>query len=281
LPDDEENHVEHAFHLEGSTVVFDKPPSTKETARETREREAHEFARNQVQINKRTGWFNGLLVLATFSSVGIGLWQGSISQTAANAARDAVGIAEHTREDAKTSSDASTKQANNVLQATMDNFQREQRPWVVATVLQLILDEKGGSNMTVNTWITNKGKTPAFDVKVSHFGSITSYVPLDIDVFLKTTKSKAYSGISNNGFMVQGYEANVPQITTALTPKQSADIKAKKLLVYTFGDINYTDSFGVHHFTQFCGIYEPTNFQMNGVTQFNFCKRHNFVDRNK
>jgi hypothetical protein len=162
LADEEQNDELHPFHLEGSSVIFDKPPSAKETTHERREHEAHEFARTQVAINRRTAWFNGLLVLATFSTVGIGTWQGFISQRAANAARDAVRTAEQARNDAKAAVAESEREARTSFQATINNFHREQRAYLIPGDPE----DTGGYGL-IRFPIINYGHTTASDISVS------------------------------------------------------------------------------------------------------------------
>jgi hypothetical protein len=89
LCDQEQDSVNRPFHREGDAVVFDPIPDPKETAAKTRENEAHEFQRDIVETNKKIAKFNGLLVIATFVTIGVGIWQGTISRRAANAAKDA------------------------------------------------------------------------------------------------------------------------------------------------------------------------------------------------
>lgn len=93
MSDNEQDSADRPFHREGQAVVFDKPRSEEEIARETRDREQHEFARAQVKTNRRLAWFTGALVLATFCTIAIGVWQAEISQKAANAAKSAADAA--------------------------------------------------------------------------------------------------------------------------------------------------------------------------------------------
>lgn len=89
LTDHEHADAPRPFHTEGSAVVFDKPKSEEEKTRQRREDEQHEFARAQVRTNKRLAWFTGLLVLGTFVGSGITIWQATIAQTSATAAKKA------------------------------------------------------------------------------------------------------------------------------------------------------------------------------------------------
>src|ERR1700678_459835 len=94
LSDQEQNSEPAPFHEEGGAVIFDKPKSQDEIARQRREDEQHEFARRQVKTNHRVAVFTGLLVFATLCTILVGIWQGNISQRAADAARDAEGVAD-------------------------------------------------------------------------------------------------------------------------------------------------------------------------------------------
>jgi hypothetical protein len=93
LSDHEQKDESRAFHFEAGRPIFEKAKGQEEATNETRAREQHEFAREQVKINKKQNLFTALLVMGTFFGTGIGIWQGSISQTAANAARDAASTA--------------------------------------------------------------------------------------------------------------------------------------------------------------------------------------------
>ena len=116
MSDQEHNNEPAPFHREGGSVIFDKPPSAEEAARQRRENEQHEFARSQVKTNKTLAYFTGALVVATFCTIGVGIWQGTISQKAANAARDAVTVASNT---------LTETQASNARQALLTDQARK------------------------------------------------------------------------------------------------------------------------------------------------------------
>lgn len=78
MSDEEQGIGPAPFHEEAGTVIFDKPKSEEEIARQRRENEQHEFARSQVKTNKRLAWFTGALVLASFCTIAVGIWQASI-----------------------------------------------------------------------------------------------------------------------------------------------------------------------------------------------------------
>lgn len=82
------------FHREGTDIIFNTKDENKENSDQVRVREQHEFQRTQVTTNKTIAWFTGALMLATFCTIGVGVWQGMISQKSANAARDAADAAQ-------------------------------------------------------------------------------------------------------------------------------------------------------------------------------------------
>lgn len=96
MSDQEQGNGARSFHEESGAVIFDKPKSQEEIDRGRREDEQHEFARAQVVTNKRLAWFTGALVFATLCTIGVGIWQATISQRAANAAKSAADTAAKT-----------------------------------------------------------------------------------------------------------------------------------------------------------------------------------------
>lgn len=65
-------------HKEGEAIVFDRPVEQEQAARQRRENEQHEFARSQVNTNKWLARFTFALVIATFCTIGVGIWGASI-----------------------------------------------------------------------------------------------------------------------------------------------------------------------------------------------------------
>lgn len=175
LSDQEQDNESHLFHREGENIVFEKPKSKEEIAHETRDREQHEFAREQVKTNRRLAWFTGLLVLGTFCGTGIGIWQATISQTAANAARDAVGVASRSLRETEASNArqavlteqarlSSERASSKALDATIESFRQDQRAWI--GIDSWVLDEfQVGQPVRIKVRIMNRGKTPAVDVE--------------------------------------------------------------------------------------------------------------------
>jgi hypothetical protein len=94
LADQEQDKGKHPFHREGSDIIFDPPDKKEESAEETRAREQHEFQRTQVKTNQRIAWFTGVLMVFSFLTILVGVWQGTISSRSAKAAQDAADAAQ-------------------------------------------------------------------------------------------------------------------------------------------------------------------------------------------
>lgn len=291
MADKEQNSVGTQFHREGEAFVLDTPPDPKETTRQRREDEQHEFARTQVQTNRRLAWFTGALVVATFFTIAVGIWQGSISQKSANAAKDAAQIAKDTLEatknanaqqrldniasaaDAKLLADRTAAQADKSLQATIDNFHLQQRAWVTVTSMSAKKLEIGDVT-TAKVDIKNTGTAPAFDVEIR----------VNDSVELKGHKLQIGYGDTNKnppasrGVLPPGGEANAtaPERlingTTTVYKAEQTYINAlvSGEAVYTvFGIIKYKDVFRAPHQTTFCAILN------SDLTTFHSCADYN------
>jgi hypothetical protein len=236
----EQNNEQHPFHVEGSGIVFDKPKSQEEIARQRREDEQHEFARQQVQTNKRMAWFTGLLVVGTFAGTAIGIWQASISQTAANAARDAANTASGTLAEIQASNRAQTVANDKALQATIDNFHLDQRAWL-APLVPISKVENGKAFFKVP--FKNTGRTPAIDAQAGL--KITNNPSL-----IPTTDPEPDKGSGKGLIPPDGVE------TTSNIDYPLDEAHTKLVLqgthVYVFGTMRYKDIFGQKHWTQYC-----------------------------
>src|SRR5215469_2880824 len=172
-----------AFHEESGAVVFEAPKPQEEVARQRRVDEQHEFARRQVTTNIWMVVFTGALVLATACTIGVGIWQASLSKESADAAKvsaDAAKSAAQTASDtlnelkdneaSSTSQfkeqlgrlDASIKQAQRMANATEQanaNAIAADRPWIAGRieVTDFDVDKKGHVTCTLE----NTGKRPA------------------------------------------------------------------------------------------------------------------------
>lgn len=94
---------------EGDALLLPGRVETLEhQAAEAKERE-EQYRNEQITTNRRIATFTGLLVLCTLATAGVGLYQASISNTAANAAKTA---AQAASDNAKTAADTLTEIKN-------------------------------------------------------------------------------------------------------------------------------------------------------------------------
>ena len=89
VAENEDRDRHHPFHLESGAVVFDKPKTQEERAREKGDEKEDEYKRDQVRTNRRLTLLNLFLVIGTLASSCIGIWQAVSSQKSAQAAKTA------------------------------------------------------------------------------------------------------------------------------------------------------------------------------------------------
>lgn len=178
---------------------------------------------------------------------------------AAEASQDAVAIADRS------------------LKSSIENFQRDERPWIVVKLMEFAVTKQDkGYTLSGDVVIQNSGKSPAWNMHVSHAGTQTNYGMLDVDKWTATHPSDPMLKIVTDSAIISaGDQATIPFTEYPVSDKFGEDIKSHKLWVYTFGDISYTDSYGINHLTRYCGIWNPK------TTRYDFCPNHQYVDREK
>jgi hypothetical protein len=256
------------FHQEGSAIIFDKPKSEEEIARRRRENEQHEFARAQVETNRRLAWFTGALVIATFCTIGVGIWQGTLSQKAANAARDAVEVARGTLQETQRSNSrqarlteasrlSSEVQSHAALQSSIDNFRLDQRAWLGVSDYTYSLGESGTIGST--GIVLNTGKSPASNIhcRITGMTKEKDYVLRDSDLVYPPELPTVTQGtlFPNQHFPLT---AGGPPMDPSSQKAWSDNVASGELMQYFFGEVRYKDSFGVWHWTYFCTKYVPS-----------------------
>ncbi|MGA3071198.1 MAG: hypothetical protein ABSD43_13375 [Terracidiphilus sp.] len=242
MPDQEQNNVGTSHHREGETVIFDRPVDPVEAARQRRESEQHEFARQQVNTNKWLVRFTFALVFATFCTIGVGIWQNSISRRLAQIAEAQLRI--------------------------------DDRPWLKVEVTN---DNPLGAGKPVvaGVRITNIGKTPATQVMiVTKVAVIPVNKEPDLPDHMLAPKMEMYNppvgttgksaGAGNVTIMAVIYPTDHEDIVARrladaaeypafpLSIQEATDINAKKDWVMVFGEVWYTDILGQIHWTRFC-----------------------------
>jgi hypothetical protein len=253
LSDQEQRDEPSTFHKEGGSIIFDKPKSQEEIARERREDEQHKFAQQQVKTNQRLAWFTGLLVIGTFFGTAIGIWQARISQRAANAARDAAGVASRTLDETQRTNAAQQKFASDSLRATIENFHLDQRAWLGPKVLEMKPMQAPNPIVSAMT-ITNSGKTPALRVEFL-FYLHPSDRPINVVEYVKHPVEKGKL-ITASTIMLPGATYVLSADTGATDALGVENVKNGGELIYFFAFISYLDVFGARHHTRACALYQ-------------------------
>jgi hypothetical protein len=258
LSEQEKDNESRPFHLEGGGIVFDKPKSQEEIARETREREQHEFARSQVKTNKRLAWFTGALVVATFCTIGVGVWQGCISQKASNAARDAA--------------DAATAAANVASGALVESkrqteIQREEvEGELAATIIvdsprptPFSIEESSLKRQGLYLYFANAGKVPATKITAK-----ATLVRLGIPRFESLGAVQIVTGYRDflvpeqldhpaQGFVTEDFHVRFD--TDQLSTSYIERIRSEDEAIRVNGIVEYDDGFGRKIPRSFCFMF--------------------------
>ncbi len=157
------------------------------------------------------------------------------------------------------------------LDASIEASRNDQRAWVGIKSMDVTLLETD-KPLKTEVKIINTGKTIALDLYYP--GAVqTSWVPLDIEKFERSKNMPPATAPMRAGVLFQNIEVNIPAETSVpLNSQQVEAIKARRLLVYLFGEIHYKDIFRRPHTTQYCGVYVP------GTRRFEDCTQHTSVD---
>jgi hypothetical protein len=228
------------------------------------------------------------LVAITFYYTRAAFRQAKASETAANAARDAVGVASSTLTEtqvsngrqaaladaARKTSEAESKQA---LDATIDNFHQDQRAWV-ATI------DISGTPVKDTQWVVtvrakNTGKTFA---KKFHLVTGTSmglerpdFSPVD-KYREDPSKTTSISLLSPGGEYVartaltgEGSEHGFPDPAQADIDRMKAGFP-----IFVYGKMSYVDVFGVSHWSTYCS-------HLTRQLAWENCSYHNDADEDQ
>jgi hypothetical protein len=229
-------------------------------------------------------WFTGALVLATFCTIGVGIWQAVISQEAANSARDAVSVASRTLADTERSNKAQEELNKSTLDASIRNFQIEQRAWIELdppkSALAPLADTPPGMTLLrFPMYLRNVGKTSAFDIKFRFYNPIGSalfkddktgigQLQLPIAILRQKevenvhrfvgpkVKVGVYEGFAVPGVLAPGVRVSAPFTIIALTPTEARKGRSPpdplNYFTYLIGRVEYSDTFGTPHWMKFC-----------------------------
>lgn len=283
------------FHEEGGAVIFDKPNSQEEIARRRREDEQHEFARSQVKTNKRLAWFTGALTLATFCTIGVGIWQaciyggqlgvmkgqlkqmkGSSKQTDAMLCWYRQQLAEMQRQ-----AEASITQAEAVSESELPRFELTKNGIDIAKDKQQVL--------TIPIEITNAGKTMARDVHISVMAVLvdSNKDPSQFDykgkycfrvggpIWESGMNLESQLGKGRAGVAVSDEKGNLINVDDS----RASQIKSGEKHVVVYGRITFRDFLGVRHWENMCSVSRAAEgvFRNSGHER---CTEYNSNDNN-
>lgn len=206
-----------------------------------------------------------ILAIATSALAMIALWQ----WTALNSSDVAI------HESAKAATDAA-KAAKDSVRLTRNAMKLDQRAWIGVSLVDPIPSiPVAGKTFAAKITITNSGRTPARNI-VS-VGTLDPLTPPELPDFTYTGREKL-----NMGTIAPGGGGTIP-----FTPLHDNTTKADYILapefinklidrtatVYVSGRIDYSDIFGVPHWTTYCAfLIVPFN------GQFGRCESHNDTD---
>lgn len=142
----------------------------------------------------------------------------------------------------------------------------DQRAWLGVKGMSITTLE-AGKKVSVAVEITNTGKTIARSSKT--FSSLKfSLAPIDIPTFAvsgerrlpKPTPAVFFPGVLFA--MNSSSDENASEEDVKL-------IKARTMLIYVFGELEYADVFGQNHRILYCGIYQPSRSSFDSCSNYN------------
>jgi hypothetical protein len=298
LSNQEQDDVPH-HHREGEAFVFDPPENQREAARRRREDQQHEFARSQVNTNARLALFTGALVLATFCTIVVGIWQaciygrqlramqGQLTQMQGTSAQTNQLICLYQEQLAQMrrqslamedSAEAAVDQAEAVTQSEMAHFEIDRGAAIV----------KNGQPIRLPFTVQNTGKTDATDVV---FKSVAVFIENDRDPSFSYTRKgvfRASAPLWTPG-MSLSTATHVPEISVGVRnpdgtlviadAEMEADYMSGKKDVVGYGRISYRDYFGKEHWFDFCGASQVFHRDMS--SRHHKCTSYNKTDSNR
>jgi len=263
LVEDENNSASGSFHEEAGTFVFDKPKSEEEVARQRREDEQHAFARRQVKTNKMLAWFTGALVVATFCTIGVGIWQLVVyrGQLAAMQGQlDQMAKQYPELQKSATASRDSADAADRSIRITQDQMRLDERAWITISEITIATDPPAPPHRLLIHY-HNSGKTPGLNgcARVDQADSLERIPTMDKEPVPGKCPTLT---LSPQGGVTSEIALEETSATVGADGRRSA---------YLYGTIWYDDIFRRGHWSQFC---EEILWDSKTV-MFNACMKHN------
>lgn len=163
------------------------------------------------------------------------------------------------------SMDDSAKQAQRVLDATINQNRLNQRAWVGPTSVDDFAIQDG-KPIAIKVRITNSGKTPALHCT----GVIRAKTVPAKDKFVPTYPVGSTSEDESIEVIQPGM--TIPLETGPSPPMNTTTINsfnAGTYNLYVFGKISYVDVFGTPHATHYCFVLNPDLRGLSGCNTYN------------
>jgi hypothetical protein len=159
-------------------------------------------------------------------------------------------------DNAQNALNASNRQAQAALDATIENFQRDQRAWLGAGDYTYSIVASGP--ITSSVVILNTGKSPATDIfcRTSGTTKLKGDDIRDSDIVYPPDLTFIKQGTD---FPNQHFPLNVNGMS--ITPEQQKiwfeNVQSGAWIQYFFGEVRYKDVSGNDHWTHFCTEFVP------------------------
>jgi hypothetical protein len=159
-------------------------------------------------------------------------------------------------DNARNSLEASNRQSRAALDATIKNFQREQRAWMAVGNETYSIAETGP--IVSSAIILNIGKSPATEIlcRITGITKLKGYDLLDSDIVYPADLTVVNQGTL---FPNQQFPLNTggPAMDAARQKVWFNNVQSGLWVQYFFGDVRYKDVFGNGHWTRFCTKFVP------------------------
>jgi hypothetical protein len=164
-------------------------------------------------------------------------------------------------ENAKKALEASNTQSSQALNATIANFQQDQRAWVVAKGIggQPKLDQP----WTIEVQFTNTGRTPA---KNAEFSCNTTPLKSEDDLTFKPVPFGRPTLVAPQD---QSSCVLEPMTIPKVTQQVLDFLQRRDLTVFVYGSVIYEDVFGKHHWLKFCRAMSPDGSRWENCSKYN------------
>lgn len=161
----------------------------------------------------------------------------------------------------KQAADAATSAAQTAaitLDDSRQDFRIEQRPYVIVDLLRLTDVPKVNERISAKVNLRNAGKTPAFSAKCWREIGVLTGRPEQIPINARSWIDKA-DAQETAIYLASDTPFSEPVVTDSPV-NDSAIVQAiatGDYTIYMLGAVTYKDAFGGHHWTVFCGYYNP------------------------